>query len=586
MAWLSDLQWTICVRFSIHLIKPTRYDDDGYPLQWWKSFIPSNSLACMEGIVRDAVNRGVLGPGVQVDITVRDEIHNFIDTDAIIQEARQADTRVWVGFVGVQSNQFPRAVDLSRRLRISGIPVVIGGFHVSGCLSMLKTIPDDVQEALDLGISLYAGEAEDGKIDEVMLDAFNGTLKPIYNHLKSLPNLAGAPLPVLSAHELERNASDYAPFDLGRGCPFECSFCTIINVQGRKSRFRTPDDLEAIVRANTKLGVNRFIITDDNFARNRHWEAFLDRLIALREQGFLLRLTVQVDTLAYKIPNFVDKCFAAGIDEIFIGLENINSDSLEGAKKRQNRIEDYRAMLLAWKRHPVFITCGYIIGFPSDTRDSVLRDVEIIKRELPTDAMYFNILTPLPGSEDHKKLAEAGVWMDPDMNKYDLNHPVAVHPNLGLDAMDDLRRACYASYYSFEHMERVLRRVFAIGSNKKKTTLTRLVTFREYMRLYDAPMMEGGHFRIRRRMQRRPTRPIENPLIFYPREAWSFVSKLGALAYTYARMRLVLRRIMQDPARWDWKDEALKLPEDTDAIVRETRTTAYAERRQARMAAE
>ena len=74
-------------------------------------------------------------------------------------------------------------------------------------------------------------------------------------------------------------------FDLGRGCPFQCSFCTIINVQGRKSRFRTPDDVEHILRQNWKQGIDRFFITDDNFARNKDWEAIFDRIIELRERN-------------------------------------------------------------------------------------------------------------------------------------------------------------------------------------------------------------------------------------------------------------------------------------------------------------
>ncbi len=70
----------------------------------------------------------------------------------------------------------------------------------------------------------------------------------------------------------------------GRGCPYQCSFCTIINVQGRKSRFRTADDLERIVRENYAQGIKRFFITDDNFARNTNWEALFDRIIELREK--------------------------------------------------------------------------------------------------------------------------------------------------------------------------------------------------------------------------------------------------------------------------------------------------------------
>src|SRR4029450_8946305 len=89
--------------------------------------------------------------------------------------------------------------------------------------------------------------------------------------------------------------------DLGRGCPYQCSFCTIINVQGRKSRFRSPDALEAIIRENHAQGIKRFFITDDNFARNREWEPLFDRMIALREEhDFKIGFTIQVDTLCHK----------------------------------------------------------------------------------------------------------------------------------------------------------------------------------------------------------------------------------------------------------------------------------------------
>ena len=97
-------------------------------------------------------------------------------------------------------------------------------------------------------------------------------------------------------------------FDAGRGCPFQCSFCTIINVQGRKSRYRSPDSVEQILRMNWAQGVKRFFITDDNFARNKDWEAIYDRIIKLREEdGMDVRFMIQVDTLCHKIPNFIEK---------------------------------------------------------------------------------------------------------------------------------------------------------------------------------------------------------------------------------------------------------------------------------------
>ena len=570
--------------FHLYLIKPTRYDDDGYPLQWWRSIIPSNSLACVAGIVQDAIQRKALGGDVAIRMTTLDEIHSKISPSAIIRSARAAGERAAIFLIGVQSNQFPRAMDLARPFRAAGIPVCIGGFHVSGCLAMLDKMPPEMVDAQQLGISFFAGEAEDGRIDEVIRDAYAGTLKPVYNHLKDTPNLAGSPTPLLFDDVISKNMSHYSSFDLGRGCPFECSFCTIINVQGRKSRFRTADDLEKIIRDNRAIGVTRFFVTDDNFARNKNWEAFLDRLIELKEKENLhVRLNIQVDTLAHRLKNFCEKCVAAGVHQVFIGLENINADSLEAVKKKQNRIEDYREMFLAWKKHHVVLTVGYIVGFPNDTRESILRDIEILKNELPVDTLYLNYLTPLPGCEDHKKMVDAGQWMDPDLTKYDLNHRVTHHPHMSDAEWEDAYKRAHASFYTWEHMERVLKRMIAMGSGKKLTTVNRLLAYREAVRLENCAKLESGYLRIRRRRQRRPGLPIENPLVFYPkmwsRLTWSIANQIG----TYARLRYILRRILKDPKRRDYRDSAIAAAfGDSGAvssIVTETRTTAYATRR-------
>ena len=177
-------------------------------------------------------------------------------------------------------------------------------------------------------------------------------------------------------------------------------------MQGRKSRYRNADDVEAIVRANLAQGIHYFFITDDNLARNKNWEAIFDRLIQLREVDKLkFSFVIQVDTLCHKIPNFIEKAARAGVKRVFIGLENINPDSLVGAKKKQNRIADYREMLLAWKKVALLHLCGYILGFPTDTPETIVRDIKIIQRELPLDILEFFCLTPLPGSEDHKRPA-------------------------------------------------------------------------------------------------------------------------------------------------------------------------------------
>ncbi|HVM80998.1 MAG TPA: radical SAM protein, partial [Stellaceae bacterium] len=380
-------------RFSLVLIKPSHYDADGYVIQWLRSAIPSNSLAVLYGLAQDCKERNILGEDVEIEITALDETNTRIRPERIARQIGKDPGMV--GLIGVQSNQYPHSMDLARRFRELGVQVCIGGFHVSGTLSMLPEPTPEIKEAWDLGVSLYAGEAE-GRLDEVLLDAYAGKLKPLYNYMPDLPNLDGVPPPMLPATRIKRTGGQLTSFDAGRGCPFQCSFCTIINVQGRKSRRRSADDIEQIVRRNLAQGINRFFITDDNFARNKDWELVFDRLIKMREgEGLNIKFVIQVDTACHKIPRFIEKAGRAGVRRVYIGLESINPETLLAAKKKQNKITDYRKMLLAWKEIGATIYAGYILGFPNDTPEGLIRDLEIIKRELPIDLMEFFCLTPL-----------------------------------------------------------------------------------------------------------------------------------------------------------------------------------------------
>jgi len=186
------------------LIKPTHYDDNGYPIQWLRSAIPSNTLACLNGLAEDCRGRKVLGDDVDIRITTYDETNRRVYPDRIIKSLRKQGGRSLIALVGVQSNQFPRALDLARRFRSAGLQVAIGGFHVSGCISMLKEIPDDMKEAQRLGISLFAGEAEEGRLDIVLKDAYAATLRPLYNFMSDLPDMSNQPMPILPEQHVRR----------------------------------------------------------------------------------------------------------------------------------------------------------------------------------------------------------------------------------------------------------------------------------------------------------------------------------------------------------------------------------------------
>jgi hypothetical protein len=543
-------------RFQLILIKPSHYDDDGYVIRWWRGMVPSNSLAAVFAIAEDCAKRRVLGPDVAVDIEPIDETSARIDIPGLIARFRRNGGFGLVALVGVQSNQYPRALDIARPFRAAGIPVAIGGFHVSGCLSMLDGRAVGLDACREMGITIFAGEAED-RFEGLLRDVSEDRLKPEYNFMNDLPGIEGTPTPYLPKEYVDRTIGRSTSFDAGRGCPYQCSFCTIINVQGRKSRYRSPDDVEALVRLNWQQGVSRFFITDDNFARNRSWEAILDRLIELREkEGIPLGLMIQVDALCHKIPNFVAKAKRAGVTRVFIGLENINPDNLAGAKKRQNKITEYRKMLLAWKAEGIITIAGYILGFPADTAETIRRDIAIMQAELPIDILEFFCLTPLPGSEDHQRLWKAGVDMDADLNIYDAEHACTAHPRMSREEWQDIYREAWSLYYSPAHMKVLLQRAAATGV-PMHSLVKLLLTFSTTVRLEGVHPLQGGGLRMKHPDELRPGLPAEAAWRFWPRFVRDTIHTHAVLVGTYLRLRRLSKAIRRDPAAAAYMDLAL-----------------------------
>ncbi|MGO4136125.1 radical SAM protein [Rhizobium brockwellii] len=543
-------------RFQLILIKPSHYDDDGYVIRWWRAMIPSNSLAALYGIAAECAERKVLGDDTAIDITVIDETNTRIDVAGLLAQFRRHDNFGMISLVGVQTNQYPRALDIARPFRDAGLPVSIGGFHVSGCLSMLDGKAVGLDACRDMGISMFAGEAE-GRLDMVLRDAAAGELKPLYNFMNDLPGIGGTPVPFLPKDNIQRTLGLSTSFDAGRGCPYQCSFCTIINVQGRKSRFRSADDVEKLVRMNWAQGIHKFFITDDNFARNKDWEAIFDRLIELKERdGIPLGLMIQVDTLCHKIPNFIEKSRRAGVTRVFIGLENVNPDNLTAAKKNQNKITEYRKMLLAWKAQGIMTLAGYILGFPADTPESIRRDIAIIQEELPLDVIEFFILTPLPGSEDHQVLWKKGVDMDADLNIYDVEHVCTAHPKMSKQEWEDIYHEAWALYYSPDHMKTLLRRAVATGVPLARLVKV-LVSFATTVPLENVHPLQSGLLRLKTPSERRPNLPRENPLVFWPRFAWETFRKHVSLAGTIIGLTISAFLISRDAKSKSYMDQAL-----------------------------
>jgi radical SAM superfamily enzyme YgiQ (UPF0313 family) len=492
----------------VYLIKASKYDDDGYVIRHLRGVLPSNSLACLYGLTDDVRRRGSLGGDLEWNIEILDESVHYVDVKKIIRSSRRAGTKTIVCLVGVQTNQFPRASDLAIAFRNAGLTVLIGGFHVSGSIAMLHTTPPEIQALIEAGCTVVLGEVEE-HWEEILKDVLEEKLQPMYNYLSDLPDLQFKPIPKINKKYLSKFiTSNFGTIDCGRGCPFNCSFCTIINVQGRKMRMRDPEALAQELRYNYyEKNVSFYFFTDDNFARNKYWERVFDTLIKLRnEEGIKIEFLMQVDVLSYKIKNFVKKAREAGCSMVFIGMESINQKNLEAAGKNQNDADDFVNLIQAYHDYQISTHAGYIIGFPFDTRESVLDDVRRLANEIKVDQASFFMLTPLPGCQDHLEMVKRGEYMDSDYNRFDSFHETMNHPSMKPGEWQATYRAAWQSFYSFENMKQILLRTPA---ERYWDVFKNCIWYKSASHIEDNHPMITGFFRLKDRRVRRPGYAID-----------------------------------------------------------------------------
>jgi radical SAM superfamily enzyme YgiQ (UPF0313 family) len=514
------------------LIKPSKYDDDGYVIRFWRGVLPSNTLNVLRGLTEDVKQRRVLGD-IDVEVEAFDETTQKVPVNRIIRWSRRRGTKLVVCLVGVQTNQFPRAVDLARAFRAHGIDVIIGGFHTSGTVNMLGEEEPDIQELFQESIVVVSGEVE-GYWDGILVDALNGQLKPLYSFaqdLKSLVDIQDAPLPVASPKTMRRFARpSFGTVETSRGCPFACTFCTIINVQGRTMRERSPDAIAELVRRNyVEHGIDFYFFTDDNFARKRLWRETFETLIRLRDEGIKITFMMQVD-LARKPKDFVRLAAEAGCTQVFIGMESVNPENLKAEGKPQNKVDEYVSIIREWHDAGVVVHTGYIIGLPFDTKDQVARDIRYLMDAIQPDQASFFMLTPLPGSHDHVEMKKRGEWMDPDFNKRDSFHATVHHPNMTAEEWTRAYEDAWKVFYSQENLTRILGR----WSHNPRVYWN---LFFVHMWYKNAALIEkehpmiAGFFRLKDRRSRRPGFSID-PL---PVHLWKRTKDVCRLLGSWAR---------------------------------------------------
>lgn len=494
-------------RLDVVLIRPATYDEDGYLVQHFRGAIPSNTLCTLYSLTESAAKEPRFAGRVRIRAHAYDETVQRVVPEKIARRLKRRSRRVLVGIVGVQTNQFPRTVDLATRFVAAGCKVMVGGFHVSGSIAMSETMPPECQALLDAGVTLVKGEV-DACWGDILEDVIEDRIQPFYD-ITERPDLENAPLGELPPGYNQRFVSKhYATMTTSRGCPYGCTFCTVINVQGRKMRVASTEAILDRVRRNWRggKGITWWLFTDDNLARNRNWEAIFDGLIRMREEdGVCIDFFMQVDVNAHKIPGFAEKASRAGCTQVFIGVESINPKNLEDAGKRHNKVSEYARMAEAWHEAGVHVHAAYIIGFPHDTYESVMKDVDRLAEEVKADQASFFMLTPLPGSKDHADAVAAGVPMDDDLNMYDSFHAVTDHPRMSREEWGRAYRDAWKRFYSFKNMKATLLRVSA---RNYWGMLKGLIWYRASVEEGYHPMLVGL-FRRKRRKDRRPGMPIE-----------------------------------------------------------------------------
>jgi hypothetical protein len=196
---------------DVTLIRPTNYTDDGYPIKTRIGVIRSNTLTQVGTLVQDLVNAPFL-QGVSLNVRKIDEAIEWIPVKEIVREAKSPGVRSIVMLVGVQSNQYPRSLDIAAKFRSQEIPVLIGGFHVSGMLAMIG-VTADLRTAMSMGITLVAGEVEGGRLSTIVEDVLRGRAQPLYNLLTPTPSLLNVPIPRITKDEFENFSSRFTTID-------------------------------------------------------------------------------------------------------------------------------------------------------------------------------------------------------------------------------------------------------------------------------------------------------------------------------------------------------------------------------------
>jgi radical SAM superfamily enzyme YgiQ (UPF0313 family) len=388
-------------------------------------------------------------------------------------------------FIGISSitSTAPRAYMLAKKFRSMGIPIIMGGPHST-------FLPE---ESLQYADYVVRGEGEETIVEllerlesGMPLDDVKGLSYRIgdsffHNPDRGLINdLEAAPIPDFNlVHNWGKRTT--VPIATSRGCPFGCKFCSVIQMFGRKYRFKSVDRVIQEIKQAVARNTHIFFV-DDNFAANKErTKALLRKIIA---EGMKIEWSAQVRTDVAGDPELIDLMARSGCFMVYVGFESINPRTLSLYDKKQN-LDDIVKCIRILKNASIRIHGMFVFG--GDTDDiRTIRDTEKFAKRLDINSVQFMMLTPLPGTPVFEELTRSGRVIHTDWANYDAHHAV-FEPKLmtAFELHTETIRAM-ANFYSYGAILKNLLRgdlfSFIVGIYGKRSLGKIKLPSREYLR--------------------------------------------------------------------------------------------------------
>lgn len=461
------------------ILKPSKYGVTGYVERFRRGFVPNSTIPYLRSMTPASID------GVQIETCAVDE---YVQTDLrYLDLLKNPDSPTLLALVGVQSHQFQRALDLAAFARANGIEhCVIGGPHPMTC---------DTSMLHHRGVSFALSEAETVWLP-ILRDAIRGELQPAYGREQRWTQDLHAPVLIPpSQRDLRRYVVPMLGIYPARGCPFTCTFCSVIKIAGRQIRSQTIDTTMASLRAAKAAGVRMVMFTSDNFNKYSDAHELLDQMI---EEKIHIPFFVQCDTQVARQERFVELLGKAGCFEMFVGVESFSRQTLLAAHKTQNHPSTYGEIVRLCRENRIISQFSNIIGFPDDTVSAV-RDHLGALCDMDPDVASFYVLTPIPGTQQYDEFLAADLITEKNLDRFDATCLTWRHPYLNPAQLQDLLFHCYKKFFSPRRIARM-----TIDSLKPKEISAGLVAglghpvFTRFAAWKKMHPMSGGVWCVRR----------------------------------------------------------------------------------------